>query len=180
MSSTRAALASIQAVSPVSIGVVWVEFDWGTDIFRARQIVAEKLQLVTGELPSATIWMAFPSTPSNSDRSHACTGCASMSCKAMPTRMAMSGTIDSQLYSSPIFTDIYDANRQLLGRIAETQGNPPLANMWSVVSPDGSRVHILQLELLQNVITNLVTYDISSASVGSPFPQIGFRPASAA
>lgn len=87
--------------------------------------------------------------------------------------MAMSGTIDPQLYSSPIYTDIYDGSRQLLGRIAETQGNPPLANMWSVVAPDGKRVHILQLDMRQNTIANLITYDISSAAVGGPFPQIG-------
>ncbi|MGE0440104.1 MAG: efflux RND transporter permease subunit [Gemmatimonadales bacterium] len=34
------------------IAVIWVEFDWGIDIFRARQIVAEKLQTVTAALPS--------------------------------------------------------------------------------------------------------------------------------
>lgn len=34
------------------IAVVWVEFDWGTDIFRARQLVSEKLQTIASALPS--------------------------------------------------------------------------------------------------------------------------------
>jgi CzcA family heavy metal efflux pump len=36
----------IRSVSGPGIAVVWVEFDWGQDVYRTRQVVAERLQTV--------------------------------------------------------------------------------------------------------------------------------------
>ena len=41
----------VRSSTTTGFSVVWVEFDWDTDVYRARQIVSEKLSEIEGTLP---------------------------------------------------------------------------------------------------------------------------------
>ncbi|HRZ37300.1 MAG TPA: efflux RND transporter permease subunit, partial [Candidatus Paceibacterota bacterium] len=42
----------VRSSTSVGVSVIWAEFDWGTDPYRARQIIGEKIQTVAAMLPS--------------------------------------------------------------------------------------------------------------------------------
>jgi CzcA family heavy metal efflux pump len=46
-----AGVRRVRSATAVGVAVVWVEFEWGQDVARARQTVTEKVSLVSGSLP---------------------------------------------------------------------------------------------------------------------------------
>lgn len=50
----------VRSYTVAGLSTVWVEFTWGTDIYKARQVVNEKLQALAGILPTDAIPQLAP------------------------------------------------------------------------------------------------------------------------
>ena len=50
----------VRSSSSQGFSFVWVEFDWGMDIYKARQIISEKMGLLSGQLPDGIVPVLAP------------------------------------------------------------------------------------------------------------------------
>ena len=55
-------VVGIRSSSGVGVAIIHVDFEWGTDVYRNRQLVAERLQLAQGRLPDDILPTMAPIT----------------------------------------------------------------------------------------------------------------------
>jgi HME family heavy-metal exporter len=52
----------VRSVSGIGLSVVYIEFDWGVDVYRARQLVSERMALIREQLPRTAAQQMGPVT----------------------------------------------------------------------------------------------------------------------
>lgn len=55
-------LVRLRTVSGIGLSIIFLEFDWNSDVYRQRQLVSERLATITSELPANTTPIMTPIT----------------------------------------------------------------------------------------------------------------------
>ncbi len=131
----------VRSSSGMGLSVVWVEFDWSTDIYRNRQIVQEKLQQAAVHLPKGVVPHMAPISSIMGQIQHI--GVRSRSGKTPPTaiRALIDQTMKLRLLSI-----------SGVAQVVSTGGAPQ--QLQAIVSADKLRAHDVTLNEVADAIRN--------------------------
>ena len=131
----------VRSSSGMGLSVVWVEFDWSTDIYRNRQIVQEKLQLASVHLPDGVVPHMAPISSIMGQIQYI--GIRSRSGKTSPTeiRALIDQTVKLRLLAVPG-----------VAQVVSTGGSP--RQLQVIVSADKLRAHDATLMQVEEAITH--------------------------
>jgi len=131
----------VRSSSGMGLSVVWVEFDWSTDIYRNRQIVQEKLQQAAVHLPKGVIPHMAPISSIMGQIQHI--GVRSRSGRTSPTeiRALIDQTMKLRLLSI-----------SGIAQVVSTGGAPQ--QLQVIVSADKLRAHDVTLGEVADAIRN--------------------------
>ncbi|MEZ6087101.1 MAG: efflux RND transporter permease subunit [Pirellulaceae bacterium] len=115
----------VRSSSGVGISVIYVEFDWNTDIYNDRQIVNERLQLVQSRMPAGVspqlapissimgqilmlaVWRDMPDTPESNSEAEPLEEDATPSSSALQTRTLADWVIRQRLLTIPGVSQVF-------------------------------------------------------------------------